>query len=118
MNVKRILKVMTITLVLCLVTFSPCYAARIYNTTNSEVAVQGGGIFSNHTDIPARQRSSSLDWEGVNDVTVFKGSRKLCSLDFGAHNQIVGGNYMVIQPSGNCFVCDSNHKPIVGRGSC
>ena len=118
MNVKRILKVTTITLGSCLATLSPCYAARIYNNTKAMVAVRGGGILDAHVDIPAKQRSGSLDWQGVNNVDVFRSSKKLCSLNFGSHNQIVGGNYMKIEQSGNCFVCDVNHHAIVGHGRC
>jgi hypothetical protein len=118
MNIKRILKVMTITPVLCLATLSPCYAARIYNFTNKMVGVRGGGGLSPHTDIPANKRSGSLEWTGTTKVDVFRGSNKWCSLDFGAHNQIVGGNYMIIEQSKNCFVCDSNRHAIVGHGNC
>lgn len=122
MNVKRILKVMTIMLVICLAIISPCYAARIYNNTDTFLTVKGNRGFGGPGDpsagIRAKERSDSLNWQIVTDVTAFKGDSTFCKLNFGAHNQIVGGNYMIIEQSANCFVCDSNHKPIVGNGSC
>lgn len=122
MNVKSILKVTLTTLALCSAALSPCYAARIYNNTDTDVTVTStnGG---HSTDIPSKDKSGSLDWtqQGTdNGVTVVKKgtNQQVCSLGFGAKNQITGGNYMVIEPSGNCFVCDSNRRPIAGNGSC
>lgn len=122
MNVKSILKVTLITLAFSSVALSPCYAARIYNNTDTEVtATSTNGGHS--TDIPSKQRSGSLDWtqQGLNNgVTVVKKgtNQQVCSLGFGKKNQITGGNYMVIEPSGNCFVCNSDRRLIAGNGSC
>jgi hypothetical protein len=130
MNMKHILKVISITLLCSLITFSPCYAARIYNETNVPIDVQGEilGTVDNYTrvnNLPAGQRSDSLNWKAVTEVFVeptANHSNTLCQLEFGAHNQIVGGNYMIVRgqvPSNaQCVVCDSNHKVIVGSGSC
>ncbi len=116
MNVKRILKVMIVMLVICLATVSPCYAARIYNNTGTTVVVGSSGT---SVSIAPGQRSESLSWN-VNNVSVRRqdNNGEICSLDFGLKNQIKGGNYMVIEQSGNCFICDSNRKPIEGNGSC
>jgi hypothetical protein len=127
MNMKHILKVIAITLLCSLITFSPCYAARIYNETNVPIDVGGEviGTVDNYTrvnNLPAGQRSDSLNWKGVTEVIVTANHNTLCDLGFGAHNQIVGGNYMIVRgqvPSNaQCVVCDSNHKVIVGSGSC
>ena len=123
MNVKRILKVMTITMGLSLAALSPCYAARIYNDTNAGIYVGGnvGGFGAWYwTVVQPGQRSSSLDWP-VTEVTVSRDNTILCHVGFGPHAQIQGGNYMVVSSSGNntnCVVCDSNHSSIAGGGSC
>jgi hypothetical protein len=132
MNVKRILKVVTVTMVLFLAALSPCYAARIYNDTNVRIYVSGtigpfgGGVLNvnkNEAVVNPGQRSDSLNWTATevsvhNDQSVVP---EMCHLGFGPHLQIIGGNYMVVSSSGNntnCVVCDSNHNPIAGSGSC
>jgi hypothetical protein len=124
MNVKRSLKVVTVTMVLFLAALSPCYAARIYNDTNAGIYVGGntGGLGTWYwTVVQPGQRSSSLDWTTVTEVTASSDNKTLCHLGFGPHAQIQGGNYMVVSSSGNntnCVVCDSNHSSIAGSGSC
>jgi len=124
MNVKRILKVLTLTMVLFLAAFSPCYAARIYNDTNALIVVGGntGGLGTwSETAVQPGQRSSSLDWTTVTEVTASSDNKTLCQIGFGPHAQIQGGNYMVVSSSGNntnCVVCDSNHVSLAGSGSC
>jgi hypothetical protein len=128
MNVRRILKVMAVTMTLCLAA-SPCYAARIYNELSFPIIVErvnflGLGDNSPIFLIPG-QKSDSLEWNEANSVLVIDGTNSnkkvLCDLEFGSHYQIVGGNYMVVSASGNdtkCVVCDSNHNAIVGAGNC
>jgi hypothetical protein len=69
------------------------------------------------------ERSESLNWQGITFLAVFNADSltKLCQIGFGAHNEIVGGNYMMIRRSNNstnCYVCDSNNNSIVGSGQC
>ena len=124
MNVKRALRVVPVTIGLSLAALSPCYAARIYNDTNAPISVGGdtGGFGTWYeTVVQPGQRSSSLDWTTATEVTAYSGNKRLCHLGFGPHAQIQGGNYMVVSSSGNntnCVVCDSNHSPIAGSGSC
>jgi hypothetical protein len=133
MKTNRIVVTLLITLLFCLSIASPSHAARIYNDLNRQVQVQGYSVEplqflipdnpSKRIRIDSGVRSESLQWDAITFVAVFDANSReeLCRIGFGAHNEIVGGNYMYIQPSGNsanCYVCDSNHKPIVGNGQC
>jgi hypothetical protein len=129
MKAKRILKVIPVTTVCVLTSFSPCFAARIYNKTPTPIYVHGrGGVFTpeNTVVVDPGQRSKSLEWRGNNHVFVYEGStlklsKEICFLDFGLHHQMVGGNYMVVRKEGDsfrCVVCDTKHSPLAGSGSC
>ena len=99
MSMKSVLKITALTLACWPMTFQAGYAARIYNdlpTVTVQVVGLGlpGGQLS--ISIPARSRSGSLEWPGVYNVIVnqLPDQTRLCSLSFGPHAQIQGGNYM------------------------
>jgi hypothetical protein len=114
----HICKAFAIGLTLVSVAPAASQAARIYNKVNQTINVEGQG--GPHVTIAANQRSDSLDWLTVNQVSVFpdSGTKPLCTLDFGPHAQIQGGNYMIVSGNTNCGVCDSNRHVIAGKASC
>ena len=102
------------------------HAARIYNFTGDTVKVCKGigilGMVGSGTDcinVPYAgtdgnnyKRSGSLNWNGTNAVKVInKDNQTICSLDFGVHAQIQGGNYMVIRES-SCKVYNASNNVI------
>jgi hypothetical protein len=92
------------------------YAARIYN--NLDVPINVASTNDGAVTIPARERSDSLNWGSSEGVSVLAPHVGSCSVSFGFHYQIVGGNYMIVskdQYGVSCIVYDSNHHPFVGN---
>ncbi|MDT0596366.1 PAN/Apple domain-containing protein [Glaciecola petra] len=98
-------------------------AARIYNHTGETVkACKGVGVLGKVAaggqceTIAHGERSKSLQWNRTNGILVKnKANQIICSLDFGVHAQIQGGNYMQIY-SNKCTVYSASHK-IISTGS-
>jgi hypothetical protein len=98
--------------------FSTCYAARIYNEMSVPIKVDGN--FGVGVTINPGQRSDSLNWPST-AVGVTWANRQLCMVPFGFHQEIQGGNYMIVAPipgGTSCVVCDSNHSRLAGSGDC
>ncbi len=92
-------------------------AARIYNNTAVTVWISGR---VNPLDVGSGKRSESLEWKGTHFITVGYQDEKrvhheLCRLGKAIGNDLVGGNYLLINQSGrrvNCSLCDSNHNAL------
>ena len=111
-------------------------AARIYNFTNITVVVAGtyipnygikfksinkGASLLSRQKVTIRpgQKSPSLQWRGPIGVVVLSNRvyeqvlYPMCNINFGAHYQIQGGNYMVISQNGRkvtCTICNSHDR--------
>jgi hypothetical protein len=72
----KAMKFVSTAIVSVLASFSPAYAARIYNELDTPIFVHGrGSIFTTEQRlvIEPGQRSKSLEWGGINTVNIFKG---------------------------------------------
>lgn len=120
---KRIFIGGSLLLAMTLVTTQAAFAARVYNFLPNKMHVIGmlGGIGVNQITLDPGQRSDSLGWGSANVVRVYPVSqlevrttdRPLCSLNFGVHADMQGGNYMTIGHRGSdivCTMCGSEHN--------
>ena len=138
MNTRLASGALTIGLLCSPIAIQECYAAAVYNQLNTPIQVVGGGILGSiqgalgsaanggkppQSQFPSvavgpKQRTGGIEWTTVNDVIVSSPGGHLCSVDFGAHAQIQGGNYLAVSPAqkgAHCVVYDSNQHPIVGQ---
>ena len=98
MNTRLASRMLAAALACSPVAIHDCYAARIYNNLDQPINVAStvnGGV-----QIPAKSVSPSLNWSSSQGLDVFElGSvvgGRTCSLSFGFHAQIQGGNYMIV----------------------
>jgi hypothetical protein len=114
---KRTILGWSLTAIAFLASAQLAYAARIYNNTAATVWISGGlgGI-----DLGPGKRSDSLDWKATHFITVGYQDQnrvhyELCRVGKIAGNDLVGGNYLLINQSGrtvSCSLCDSNHRTL------
>ncbi|NEP09063.1 MAG: hypothetical protein F6K14_02200 [Symploca sp. SIO2C1] len=121
MKIRSVLAIISVAFLLFVSITAPCYAARIYNRV--DFPIQARANFSSPThfaDIEPGARSESLEWtSAATDVGVFKRDNQVyCRLNTFPNNQIQGGNYMLVEPSNNCFICDSEGNLLAGQGDC
>lgn len=122
---KRTFLAVGLALVACLMTMQSAYAARIYNFTPHKVWATGqlGALNIHQVTIDPGQRSDSLSWGTANVARIdlittqaySSNNTPLCSLNFGVHAEIQGGNYMTVGVSGGhivCTLCGSEHNVV------
>lgn len=120
---KRSCITVALALAMVIVTAQVASAARVYNFLPNKMHVLGmlGGFGTNQITLDPGQRSDSLGWGSATVVRVYPVSQlevrttdtPLCSLNFGVHADMQGGNYMTIGHRGSdivCTMCGSEHN--------
>ena len=103
-------------------------AARIYNQTYVPIIVKPSPPFHSTVTVSSGQRSESINWTAGLSVIVTTHRPKrqgqpgilaaraaTCTLNFGGHAHLQGGNYLVVSQKGRtitCTLCDSKNKAI------